>query len=232
MSEVEVSLTNVTKSFGSHRALENVSLDVARAEAVVIVGPSGCGKTTLLRLLAGLELPDSGNISLAGRQVAGPRRSMVPPNERKIGFVFQDLALWPHLNVNQNLEFVLESDGTPKGARPSRVREALQLARVDTLGLRYPHQLSGGEQQRVAFARALVGRPRLLLLDEPLSSVDSELRATLRAEIVRMQEASDVTMVYVTHDREDAAVLADRVVEMRAGEIASVTVTKRKGGRE
>jgi ABC-type Fe3+/spermidine/putrescine transport system ATPase subunit len=216
-------VTNVTKRFGSHQAVDSVSLDVAVGDAVVILGPSGCGKTTLLRLIAGLEVPDSGEISLNGTKVAGLRRSMVPPHQRGIGFVFQDLALWPHLTVWKNLEFVLGSVKTPRPERAARIHEALNLVRIEPLSARYPHELSGGEQQRVALARALVGQPRLLLLDEPLSSLDPELRTTLRAELARLQRDLGVTMVYVTHDTDDAAALADAVVEMRAGRIISVS---------
>jgi len=226
MSEAQLSIRNVIKSFGSHRAVDGVSLDVATGEVVVIVGPSGCGKTTLLRLIAGLEVPDSGEVWLAGRQVAGPRRNLLSPHERRIGFVFQDLALWPHLTVRENLEFVLESGGTPKSEWPSRIRDALNLVRIEALAIRYPHQLSGGEQQRVALGRAFVARPRLLLMDEPLSSLDPELRGALRNEFLRLQRASHLTTVYVTHDREDAAVLADRTIEMRAGQVTRLDRAK------
>jgi ABC-type Fe3+/spermidine/putrescine transport system ATPase subunit len=229
MSAPQLSVRNVSKHFGSHRAVDGVSLDAAAGELVVIVGPSGCGKTTLLRLIAGLEALESGEVWFAGRQLAGPRRNLVAPHERKIGFVFQDLALWPHLTVERNLDFVLESAGTRRSERQSRVREALTLVRVEALATRFPHQLSGGEQQRVALARAFVGHPQLLLMDEPLSSLDPELRATLRSELLRLQRASHVTTVYVTHDREDASVLADRVVEMRAGQIVS---SSRPNGKE
>lgn len=150
-------VTNVTKRFGSHLAVESVSLQVAIGDAVVIVGPSGCGKTTLLRLVAGLETPDSGEISLSGMKVAGPGRSMVPPHQRGIGFVFQDLALWPHLTVWKNLEFVLGSVKTARADWAERIHQALNLVRIEPLSARYPHELSGGEQQRVALARALVG---------------------------------------------------------------------------
>lgn len=224
-------VTNVTKRFGSHLAVESVSLQVAIGDAVVILGPSGCGKTTLLRLVAGLETPDSGEISLSGTKVAGLGRSMVPPHQRGIGFVFQDLALWPHLTVWKNLEFVLGSVKTARADRAERIHQALNLVRIEPLSARYPHELSGGEQQRVALARALVGQPRLLLLDEPLSSLDPELRTTLRAELTRLQRDLGVTMVYVTHDRDDAAVLADDVVEMRAGRIVSINKLTRNEER-
>jgi ABC-type Fe3+/spermidine/putrescine transport system ATPase subunit len=223
-----LSLTNVTKRFASHQAVDSVSLDVVAGDAIVILGPSGCGKTTLLRLIAGLEVPDSGEIWLAGAQAAGAGRSMMPAHERGIGFVFQDLALWPHLTVQRNLNFVLESVKMPRADRAARALETLKLVRIEQLSSRYPHQLSGGEQQRVALARALVGHPRLLLLDEPFSSLDPDLRDALRSELARLQRTLQVTTVYVTHDQGDAAILADRVIEMRAGRIVAVNDTKRK----
>lgn len=226
-----LSLANVTKRFGSHQAVNGVSLEVAAGDAVVILGPSGCGKTTLLRLIAGLEILDSGEIWLAGVQAAGARRNMVPPHERGIGFVFQDLALWPHLTVQKNLDFVLESVKTPRADRAARAQETLRLVRIERLSGRYAHELSGGEQQRVALARALVGQPRVLLLDEPFSSLDPELRAALRGELARLQRTLHVTTVYVTHDPGDAAALADCIIEMHAGRIVSVNDTKRKEER-
>jgi ABC-type Fe3+/spermidine/putrescine transport system ATPase subunit len=227
MNGAPLSVRNVTKGFGSRQVLHGVSVEIRPGELVVTLGPSGSGKTTFLRLIAGLEVPDSGEIWLGGQQVSGPRRCLVAPYERGIGFVFQDLALWPHLTVQKNLEFVLESGGVPKPDRRSRAHEALALVRVETLATRYPNELSGGEQQRVALARALVGRPQLLLLDEPLSSLDPELRATLRTELLHLQRMSRVTTVYVTHDREDAAVLADRLIELRGGRIASLLKQER-----
>jgi ABC-type Fe3+/spermidine/putrescine transport system ATPase subunit len=231
VSTAALVVTNVTKRFGSHRAVDSVFLEVAVGDAVVILGPSGCGKTTLLRLIAGLEVPDSGEISLNGTTVSGLGRSMVPSHQRGIGFVFQDLALWPHLSVRKNLEFVLGSVKTPRVERAARIQQALNLVRIEPLSARYPHELSGGEQQRVALARALVGQPGLLLLDEPLSSLDPELRTALRAELARLQRDLRVTMVYVTHDTDDAAALADDVVEMRAGRIVSVSRPTRKDER-
>jgi iron(III) transport system ATP-binding protein len=222
-----VAVRNVTKRFASHPALDRVTLDVPASESVVILGPSGCGKTTLLRLIAGLEVPDAGEIWLGDVQVAGPGRSLLPPYRRQIGFVFQDLALWPHLTVAGNLQFVLDSLKLPRAERHRRIADALKLVRIDGLAGRHPHELSGGEQQRVALARALVGSPRLLLLDEPLSSLDAELRAAMRTELARLQRTLALTTVYVTHDREDGAVLADRVVEMRAGRIVTATEIRR-----
>lgn len=227
MTRASVELRNVTKHFASHRALDHVTLTVAARESVVVLGPSGCGKTTLLRVIAGLDVPDEGEIWLGNVQAAGPRRSAVPPHRREIGFVFQDLALWPHLTVAGNLQFVLDASKVPRVERSRRIDDALKLVRIDGFASRFPHELSGGEQQRVALARALIGSPRLLLLDEPLSSLDAELRAAMRAELARLQRTLALTTVYVTHDREDAAVLADRVIEMRAGRIVSVTEARR-----
>jgi ABC-type Fe3+/spermidine/putrescine transport system ATPase subunit len=232
VTDAAVAIQNVTKRFGSHQAVDDVTLDLAAGESVVIVGPSGSGKTTLLRLIAGLDVPDSGDIWLNGAQAASPGRSLLEPRERGIGFVFQDLALWPHLTVRGNLQFVLESLEVPRSQRARQADAALKLARIDGLVTRYPHELSGGEQQRVALARALVGQPRVLLLDEPLSSLDPELRATLRSELQRLRRALGVTTMYVTHDREDAAVLADRVFEMRAGRIVSINDPSPKDRRE
>jgi iron(III) transport system ATP-binding protein len=217
-----ISLANVTKRFGSHAALDNVSLAVAPGKAAVILGPSGCGKTTLLRVIAGLEVPDVGQVVLNGVTVSAAGRTIVPPHQRRLGFVFQDLALWPHLTVREILDFVLGSMHMSRGERSRRTRAVLALVRIEQFATRYPHQLSGGEQQRVALARAIVGEPRILLLDEPLSSLDPDLRAELRSELARLQHTLALTMVYVTHDREDAAALADHVVEMRAGRIATV----------
>ena len=222
MNTAAITLTVVTKRFGSHVALDGVSLEVPAGTAAVVLGPSGCGKTTLLRIIAGLEVPDSGEVLLSGTTVSSRGRTHVPPHQRGLGFVFQDLALWPHLTVRQNLDFVLGSTAVSRAEHSRRVQEALALVRSEQLAGRYPHQLSGGEQQRVALARAIVREPRVLLLDEPLSSLDPELRADLRSELTRLQRALSLTTVYVTHDREDATVLADCIVEMRAGRILAV----------
>ena len=231
MTAPAILVRNLTKRFASHQAVDSVTLEIALRESVVILGPSGCGKTTLLRLIAGLDIPDSGDIWLGDVQVAGPGRSLLPPYRRQIGFVFQDLALWPHLTVAGNLQFVLDALAVPRAERSRRIDEALKLVRIDGFAARYPHELSGGEQQRVALARALIGRPRLLLLDEPLSSLDAELRAAMRTELARIRRTLALTTVYVTHDREDAAVLADRVIEMRAGRIVAAAGSKRNEER-
>lgn len=219
MSEPFLRITGVTKRYGHRVAVEDVSMHVNAGETLVLLGPSGCGKTTLLRLIAGLERPGAGEIWLDGRVVASSQRNLVPAHARRLGFVFQDLALWPHLTVRENLDFVMGSASVSRSERTERAREILALVRIDTLADRHPHELSGGEQQRAALARALVGRPRLLLLDEPFSSLDSDLRAALREEVVRLQRALHLTSIYVTHDRDDASALADRIVEMRQGRI-------------
>jgi ABC-type Fe3+/spermidine/putrescine transport system ATPase subunit len=218
-----VDVRNVRKQFATHLALDGATLDAAPRESLAILGPSGCGKTTLLRLIAGLDVPDAGEIWLDGVQVAGPGRSLVAPHRRRIGFVFQDLALWPHLTVHKTLQFVLDSQRVPRSEQDSLIRDALRLVRIDLFADRYPHELSGGEQQRAALARAMVGRPRLLLLDEPFSGLDADLRSAMRSELARLQHELAITSIYVTHEREDAAVLADRVIEMKAGRIISQT---------
>ena len=213
-------LAGVTKRYSGHGGVEDVSLEISPGESVVVVGPSGSGKTTLLRLVAGLERPDAGEIWLGGRRVAEPRRNTVPANERRVGFVFQDLALWPHLSAFDNVGFAAYSAGQPATERTSRINEILRLCRVEPLlADRYPHQLSGGEQQRVALARALVGSPQLLLLDEPFSSLDRDLRGKLRAELASLRRQLQLTAIYVTHDSEDAETLADRTITMRSARV-------------
>ncbi|MGE0703399.1 MAG: ABC transporter ATP-binding protein [Vicinamibacterales bacterium] len=218
---VAVTVDGVTKRFRSHVALDQVSLRVVRGQALVILGPSGCGKTTLLRMIAGLEMPDEGEIILGDLPVSRAGRILVPPHQRDLGYVFQDLALWPHLTVRESLTFVLQTQPITRVQVDQRIRDTLELVRIQEFSDRYPHELSGGEQQRVAIARAIVSEPELLLLDEPLSSLDPELRVLLRSEILRLQRTLRLTIVCVTHDREDAAALADWIVEMRAGRVIS-----------
>lgn len=219
MSAPAVTLQHVSKARGQSRALIDVSLDVPKGAALVILGPSGCGKTTLLRVIAGLETPDVGTVAIHGQTVAEPGRTLVPSHRRGIGFVFQDLALWPHLPIEGQLRFVLKSQHEPRATHQARIDETLQLVQIRGLARRYPHELSGGEQQRAALARALVCRPRVLLLDEPLSSLDPVLRTALRSDLTALRRSLGTTMVYVTHDEEDAAALATRVVRMTAGRI-------------
>ena len=226
MSTPFLRLQAVTKRFGARPVVDRVSLTIPAGKAVVVLGPSGCGKTTLLRIIAGLEIPDEGGIWLEDRQVAAPGKNIVPPHRRGVGFVFQDLALWPHLTVREQLEFVMGAAGVPKSERPTRARDVLALVRIAPLVDRYPHQLSGGEQQRAALARAVIVRPRMLLLDEPFSSLDPELRVALRTELIDLQRSLGLTMIYVTHHPDDARALADRLVSMREGRLDQETSDK------
>ena len=188
---------------------------------VALLGSSGCGKTTLLRLIAGLETPDEGEVWIAGERMTVGRRNLVSARRRGIGFVFQDLALWPHLTVAANLDFVLTAARVPKADRYDRINETLQLTRIGSHSHHYPSMLSGGEQQRAALARALVGRPRLLLLDEPLSSIDTDLKEVLLDELRRIQQTLAITTIYVTHDRAEASKIAHRLVLMANGRIGN-----------
>ncbi len=211
-----VALSGVSKTYGRTVAADGVDLRVLPGELVTLIGPSGCGKSTVLRLLAGLERPDSGSILLAGTEVAGPRR-FVAPERRRVGLVFQDHALFPHLTVARNVGFGL--DRLSRSERGARVAEVLALVRLGDLAARYPHELSGGEQQRVALARALAPGPTVVLLDEPFSSLDETLRAQVRAELVGVLRETRTTAVLVTHDQTEALSVGDRVVVMRAGRV-------------
>jgi ABC-type Fe3+/spermidine/putrescine transport system ATPase subunit len=195
---------------------------VGEGEVVALLGPSGCGKTTTLRLIAGLETPDEGEIWIAGERVAAEGHNLSRPRARGIGFVFQDLALWPHMTVEGNLEFVLASARLKRPQRQQRIDEVLRLVHALPFAKRYPAQLSGGEQQRAAIARAIVGRPHLLLLDEPMSSLDSDLKASLSHELATLQKALKITTVYVTHNREEGSALADRIVSMNSGRLGEL----------
>ena len=211
-----LSLAGVSKAYGATVAAEALDLDVEAGELVTVIGPSGCGKSTLLRLVAGLERPDAGTIAVAGEAVARPGH-FVPPERRRVGLVFQDHALFPHLSVARNVAFGL--DRLPRPRRDARVEEVLSLVRLTHLAGRYPHELSGGEQQRVALARALAPEPTVVLLDEPFSSLDENLRAQVRAELVGVLRATGTTAVLVTHDQTEALSIGDRVVVMRDGRI-------------
>ncbi|MGL6280387.1 MAG: ABC transporter ATP-binding protein [Gaiella sp.] len=206
-----IRIENAAKRFGATIAVDRSSLRVERGEVLALLGPSGCGKTTLLRLIAGFERPDDGVVEIDGVAVAGAGR-WLPPEQRGIGMVFQDYALFPHLDVAENVGF-----GVPRRRRPERVREVLALVGLEGLGARYPHELSGGQQQRVALARALAPSPEIVLLDEPWSNVDPHLRGPLRDEVVAILRSLGVTVVLVTHDREEAFSLADKIALMRAG---------------
>ena len=208
-----IRLDGVCKRFGGTVAVRDADLCVARGEIVALLGPSGCGKTTLLRLIAGFEEPGEGRIEIDGAPVAGAG-SWVAPERRRVGMVFQDYALFPHLTVAANVCF-----GLPRRQHTARLAELLALVGLEGLEQRYPHELSGGQQQRVALARALAPNPRLVLLDEPWSNIDPHLRSLLRGEIAAILRGVGVTGVLVTHDREEAFSLADRIALMREGTV-------------
>lgn len=207
-----LTLDSVSKRFGSCQAVCDATLSVAAGGQLVLLGPSGCGKTTLLRMIAGLEDVDSGVIAIDGEVVARPGLS-VPPEKRRVGMVFQDWALFPHLTVAKNVAFGLSRSQVAAG----RVEEALRLVHLDHLAGRRPHELSAGQAQRVALARAIAPQPRLLLFDEPFSSLDAELRVELRSEVAALMRQVGMTAVFVTHDQEEAFVLGDSVAVMNDG---------------
>ncbi|MBL8001487.1 MAG: ABC transporter ATP-binding protein [Flavobacteriales bacterium] len=219
MKNTVLNLRDLHFAHGDRAVLDRVELDVPTGEVLVIVGASGCGKTTLLRCIAGLERASAGRITLAD-QVLDEGRTHVAPEQRSIGFVFQGLALFPHLTVDGNVAFGLH--GMPKAERAQRVKDELAAVGLEGLGDRYPHQLSGGQQQRVAIARSLVRRPKLMLMDEPFSDLDPATRKSVRAEVLRILRAHGTTAIIVTHDREDAFHVADRIAEMDRGRIVRI----------
>jgi iron(III) transport system ATP-binding protein len=210
-----IELDGVSKTFGERIVLNDLSLQIEKAERLVLFGPSGSGKTTVLRLLAGLEVPDKGEIRIADRIVANSGKNFVPPEKRNIGMVFQDLALWPHMTVQQNLMFGLTARRVEKREAEVRVREMLRLVGLEHRMEAKPHELSGGEQQRVALARALVARPSILLMDEPLSSLEDERKRTIASDLLSLHSQFGFTLIYVTHDQAEIDLLASRVCRMR-----------------
>ncbi|MFE1745958.1 sulfate/molybdate ABC transporter ATP-binding protein [Coleofasciculus sp. H7-2] len=208
---------NVSKQFGSFKAVDEVNLEIQSGSLVALLGPSGSGKSTLLRLIAGLEMPDSGKIWLTGQDAT--HQSV---QDRNIGFVFQHYALFKHLTVRKNIAFGLEIQKTPKGKVKARVEELLELVQLSGLGDRYPSQLSGGQRQRVALARALAVQPQVLLLDEPFGALDAKVRKDLRAWLRRLHDEVHVTTVFVTHDQEEAMEVSDEIVVMNKGRVEQI----------
>lgn len=211
-----LSLSHVTRRFGGTLALNDVSLDVQQGEIICLVGHSGCGKTSMLRIIAGIDAPDSGTLAMQGQALAS-QSLFVEPEKRNIGVVFQDYALFPHLTVQENVLFGLRK--LRREAARERVEELLELVGLSKMAERYPHMLSGGEQQRVALIRALAPKPHVLLMDEPFSNLDRGLRAKVRSETVSLLRKLGTTAIIVTHEAEEALSTGDRVVLMRAGEI-------------
>jgi len=218
---MSIAITNVSKNFNAFKALNDINLNIQSGELVALLGPSGCGKTTLLRIIAGLETPDSGNIEFHGEDVSNH-----DVRDRNVGFVFQHYALFRHMTVFDNVAFGLRMK--PKAQRPSeaeikrKVHELLDLVQLDWLGDRYPEQLSGGQRQRIALARALAVEPRVLLLDEPFGALDAKVRKELRRWLARLHEDVNLTSVFVTHDQEEAMEVADRIVVMNKGVIEQI----------
>jgi len=209
-----VQLEHVSKSFGDFKAVDDISLKIYQGEIFCLLGASGCGKTTLLRMLGGFETPSAGRISIDGEDMTG-----VPPYLRPVNMMFQSYALFPHMNVEQNVAFGLKQDGVGKAEIKDRVATMLDLVKMGEFAKRKPHQLSGGQRQRVALARSLVKRPKLLLLDEPLGALDKKLREHTQFELISLQDKLGVTFVVVTHDQEEAMTLASRIGVMDHGEI-------------
>ena len=225
----EIRLEGVSYAFGSNTVLNQIDLLIPAGTIVALLGPSGCGKSTLLRLLAGLTQPADGTITFGSRLVAKAGWAL-PPESRDIGMVFQDYALWPHMTVEENVAFPLKMRNVPRAERENRVLQALARVGLGEFAKRKPAGLSGGQQQRVALARAIVAEPRVLLFDEPLSNLDSELRESLCRDMASLLRQLGITAVYVTHDRREAEILADRIVHLSAGRVDAIrSVTTSSG---
>ncbi len=214
---MEIGLREITKSYGEKTVIQSTSLTIEDGSFTTLLGPSGCGKTTLLRMIAGLETPDSGEIYFDNECVFSHKKGInLPPEKRGLGFVFQDFALWPHMNVFENVALGLRAAKETKEL-DKRVHNALRSVRLDDFAKRYPHQLSGGQQQRVAFARAIVIEPRCILFDEPLSALDALLREEMRGELRELTHNLGITSVFVTHDQTEAMSMSDKIAVLNAG---------------
>ncbi|GGI44421.1 2-aminoethylphosphonate ABC transporter ATP-binding protein [Paenibacillus marchantiophytorum] len=217
MTQAYLSIQGVNKSFGSFSALKEINIDIQKNEFICLLGPSGCGKTTLLRIIAGLEKPTQGRITVGGKDI-----TQLPPAKRNFGMVFQSYALFPNLTAYQNVAYGLQGKKLSKKEIDEKVKEGLSLVDLLHLHDRYPAQLSGGQQQRIALARAIVLSPDFLLLDEPLSALDAKVRVKLREQICELQEKLGITTVMVTHDQEEALTMADRIVVMKNAEVVQI----------
>ena len=219
MSHLE--LANLTKRYGALKTVDGMSLAVEPGEFICLLGPSGCGKTTTLRMVAGFLEPDEGEIRVGGKVISRPG-AVVPPERRNMGMIFQSYAVWPHMTVRENVGYGLRMRGVVTAERDRRVRTILDATKLSEYAERYPSELSGGQQQRVALARALAPNPEILLLDEPLSNLDANLRGDMRVEIRRLHDEFRNTSIYVTHDQVEAMTMADRIVVMNAGRIEQI----------
>jgi ABC-type sugar transport system ATPase subunit len=215
-----ITIKNLSKHFGKVVALDNVSLVIEPETFVTLLGPSGCGKTTLLRCVAGLEDPDGGEIYIGNKLVfSHPKGVSLPPGQRDLGLVFQNYALWPHMKVDKNITFALEIQKMPKAEMEKRVKESLKEVQMEGYEDRYPREMSGGQQQRIALARMLAYRPKVFLMDEPLSNLDARLRMDMRAELKRLHHISGATTIYVTHDQVEALTMSSNIAVMKLGVI-------------
>lgn len=210
--DVILQLKNITKSFDGTEVLKGIDLDVHRAEFITLLGASGCGKTTTLRIIAGLDNPDGGSVMLEGQDITA-----LEPNKRNVNTVFQNYALFPHMNVADNVGYGLKIKKVPKAEITKRVQDALRLVQLEEYGKRMPDQLSGGQRQRIAIARAVVNEPKVLLLDEPLGALDLKLRRQMQLELKRLQKQLGITFIYITHDQEEAINMSDRIAVMNQG---------------
>lgn len=211
-------INDISKKFGTIQAVKGVSLSVARGEIVAVLGPSGCGKSTLLRLIAGLEKPNAGTVELDGHVVSS-KSQIAPPASRQLSLIFQDLALWPHMTVMENVAFTLSRNRLSRSRKAERVKEILQQVHLSDLLKRYPHQLSGGERQRLAIARAIAPNPLYLLMDEPFNSLDMLLKQEMMDMTMALRKEYQMAIIYVSHDLEEATYLADKLVIMNHGEV-------------